>query len=170
MLADREGAGAVFDLAVAPAKRPGLLATVKDLSRGRQSPPAVLDWTGLDVSGDLPGFTTFAPPPSADGAAGLAYFDDSVEIVVTTAERDLAEATRVAVTAVVVCERVGADLRVVDVHRVGDGAHSAAGAWPSKEGNASAVRPPTRATAGLQPGVTTAHEVSGPTNSSTSRS
>lgn len=126
VLADRPAAGVVYDLAVAPTQRPGLLATVKDLSRGRPSRPAVLDWSGLAVSGDLPGFTTFAPAID-DGGATLPYFDDSIEIVVTAATRDPAEATRVATAAVVVCERVGADLRVVDVHRVGDDARAAAG-------------------------------------------
>ena len=126
VLADRPAAGVVFDLAVAPTQRPGLLATVKDLSRGRPSPPAVLDWSGLDVAGDLPGFTTFAPAID-DGRAALPYFDDSVAIVVTATTRDRSEAMRVATAAVVVCERVGADLRVVDVHRVGDAARAAEG-------------------------------------------
>ncbi|MEZ5246730.1 MAG: sulfotransferase [Acidimicrobiales bacterium] len=125
VLADRDAAGVVFDLTASSVEQPGVLAAVKDLSRGRQSPPALLDWSGLDLAGDLPGFTTFVPASDV-GAAGLPYFDRSVEIVVTSRRHDLEEAKRVASSAVVVCDRVGTELRVETVHLVGEPADAAA--------------------------------------------
>lgn len=121
LLADRPAAGLVFDLAAPAPARTGVLAAVKDLSVGRHELPAVLDWTGGDIRGDLPGFTTFVPAGDAAPAV-LPYFDDSIEIVVTTAAQDLAEARRVASTAVVVVERVGGDLLVDTVDRVRESA------------------------------------------------
>lgn len=123
-LADRPAAGIVFDLAAAPTERPGVLSAIKHLSTGRHSLPAVLDWTDLDIAGDLPGFTTFAP--AGDATSGLPYFDQSVEIVVTTARHDLSEALRVACGAVVVAERTGTRLVVEEVHAIGDRATAGA--------------------------------------------
>ncbi len=119
LVVDREAAGAVFDLTAAAPDRHGVLTALKDLCVGRHSLPAVLDWTDLSIADDLPGFTTFSP--AGDGGSTLPYFDDSVEVVVTTADRDLDEATRVAATAVVVAQRVGAELLVDAIHPVGDG-------------------------------------------------
>jgi sulfotransferase family protein len=97
-LADREAAGAVFDLTGgAQVDRRGLLAEVNELCAELESTPAVLDWTGLGIAGELPGFTTFEPPTHA----ALPYFDQSVDIVVTTRDHDAAESARVASVGVI---------------------------------------------------------------------
>ena len=119
LLADRPAAGAVFDLTARAGERPGVLATVKDLSAGHDSQPAVLDWTDLDIADDLPGFTTFVPALEST-ESGLPYFDASVDIVVTTSRRDVDEAKRVASSAVVIAERVGMALLVDRIERIGD--------------------------------------------------
>jgi Sulfotransferase family len=108
---DREAAGAVFDLTSGAAvERKGLLAEVNELCADLESTPAVLDWTGLDISGELPGFTTFQPPTPES----LPYFDQSVEIVVTTADHDRVEAARVASVGVITVSASGTKLTVVD--------------------------------------------------------
>ncbi|MEQ8841477.1 MAG: sulfotransferase [Acidimicrobiales bacterium] len=115
IMIDRPAAGLVFDLTSASESGRGLLAEVRDLTSGAASMPAVLDWTDLDIADDLPGFTTFSPPASPGSllSTTLPYFDDSVEVVVTTDGHDLAEAARVASTAVVVGTRRGREM-VVD--------------------------------------------------------
>jgi len=121
-VADREAAGAVFDLTVPSQGLRGLLAEVNDLSAGLDSLPAVLDWTGLEIAAELPDYTTFSPAAESNT---LAYFDDSVEIVVTTASHELAEATRVASRAVIICRHNGTDFEVERVesnHDVSAGA------------------------------------------------
>jgi len=121
VVVDRPGAGAVFDLTAASVDPQGALTVVKDLSMGRAAPPAVLDWTDLDISDDLPGFTTFAPAAGAMSAtAKLPYLDDSIEIVVTTGNHDVGEAIRVASIAVLVCARVGLELITERVEMVDD--------------------------------------------------
>jgi hypothetical protein len=98
-VADEPDAGMVFDLAEAavPGQRP-LGVEVEAATAALDHAPAVLDWTALDVAGALPGVATFRPPAGAD----LPYPDATIDVVVTTDDRDLDEARRVAAGPVIV--------------------------------------------------------------------
>jgi hypothetical protein len=80
---------------------------VAECRRRLGADPAVLDCTRrLGVADRLPGYTVFTPPGRLDvpaGGPGLPYFDDSVDVVVTSAADPFAmdEARRVARSAVV---------------------------------------------------------------------
>jgi hypothetical protein len=100
-VADEAGAGAVFDLtAPAAAGTRSLRAEVTELAAELPAAPAVLDLTATGVAAELPGFTTFRPPPGD----ALPYLDGSVDIVVVDRGGDTAEAARVASHAVVTVE------------------------------------------------------------------
>ena len=115
-VADVEGAGAVFDLtAPAVAGTRSLRGEVSRLAVGLAFAPAVLDWTDLDLAGELQGLATFRPPVGDR----LPYIDDSVDIVVVDAAHDLDEARRVASLGVVSVARGASGVEVlgVDVRR-----------------------------------------------------
>ena len=97
-IADEAGAGAVFDL-TAPALvgARSLRGEVSRLAAGAADPPAVLDWTDLDLDGELSGLATFRPPPGDR----LPYLDASVDLVVVDETHDRAEAARVAALGVI---------------------------------------------------------------------
>jgi sulfotransferase family protein len=109
---DEEGAGAVFDL-TEPAidSTRSLRGEVTRLGALCANAPAVLDWTDLDVAGELPGLATFRPPPGAE----LPYLDASVDVVVVDAAHDIGEASRVAALGVIVVApgASGVDVRSV---------------------------------------------------------
>ena len=118
LLADREAAGLVFDLASgAPVEQRGLLAEIGTVAARLGTAVAVLDWTIDGVAGELPGLTVFSPPVTA---STLPYFDESVEVVVACAEHDLDEARRVASAAVIIVSGSGAGLEVTSVESIGD--------------------------------------------------
>jgi hypothetical protein len=77
------------------------------------SPPAVLDWTDLDLAQRLPGRNLFVPPTPSDI---LPYLDRTIDVVVIDAHRPATEARRVAAGAVVTIarDRTGTH-RIVDV-------------------------------------------------------
>ena len=97
-IADEPDAGTVFDLdAAAGAAGQSLRNEIQRLTGGSAHTPAVLDWTELDIAGELPGVTTFRAP----GNAELAYLDRSIELVVRDEDHDESEARRVATLGVV---------------------------------------------------------------------
>lgn len=119
---DRSVAGIVIDLTASPSEgRRSLLAEVNELAADLASQPAVLNWSDIDITGELPGFTTFAP---ADPSS-LPYFDDSVEVVVVSSGRALDEARRVASVGVVVIDPEGSGLRVASVEAIASAEGSA---------------------------------------------
>jgi hypothetical protein len=135
---DDEGAGAVFDLA-APAVTGSrsLRGEVARIAGGLASAPAVLDWTDRDLATELPGLATFRPP---DGET-LPYLDASVDIVVVDDEHDVAEARRVASSAVITVATGPSGVEVAAVEHTGtaavDGAISEAPTvivWSSSTG------------------------------------
>ena len=90
---DRAQAGAVFDLTGrAEAGTRSLRTEVTEMAAALREAPAVLDWTDLGIAAELPGVTTFRPPPGDV----LPYLDASVEIVVVDGQRDPRQAARVA--------------------------------------------------------------------------
>lgn len=96
---DEEGAGAVFDLADAAVEGArSLRGEVVRLAAGLSRLPAVLDWTELDLAGELPGLATFRPPEGDR----LPYLDGSVDIVVVDEAHALDDARRVASLGVIV--------------------------------------------------------------------
>ena len=110
---DEPGAGAVFDLSTPAATGVrSLRGEVKRLATAGASVPAVLDWTGLDVAGELRDLTVFRPP---DGSQ-LPYLDRSIDVVVVDTEHDLSEARRVASVGVIVVAARGTsiDVRAVE--------------------------------------------------------
>jgi hypothetical protein len=110
--ADVEGAGAVFDLtAPAVAGSRSLRGEVSRLAVGLAFAPAVLDWTDLDLAGELQGLATFRPPLGDR----LPYIDDSVDVVVVDAAHDLDEARRVATLGVVSVARGASGVEVLGV-------------------------------------------------------
>ncbi len=112
---DEEGAGAVFDMAQAAGEGSrSLRGEVNGLAAGAVHIPAVLDWTSLDVAGELVGFATFRSPDDLR----LPYLDHSVDVVVVDEGHDLAEASRVAALGVIV---VAAGSSGVEVRRVEKG-------------------------------------------------
>ncbi len=118
-VADREGAGALFDLAERPTARAvSLRSAIDELSGERVDGPAVLDWTGSDIARELPGIATFCSP--RDDV--LPYVDHSVDVVVADETRDVAEARRVASLGVVVVSSDNSSVRVRMVHANGNGA------------------------------------------------
>ncbi len=113
---DDEGSGAVFDLATAAvAGSRSLRGEVNRIAGGLAAAPAVLDWTDRDLAAELPGLATFRPP----AGAVLPYLDASVDIVVVDEEHDVAEARRVASTAVITVANGSSGVEVAAVEGAG---------------------------------------------------
>jgi hypothetical protein len=117
VLGDDAG-GVVFDLTTRAESGPrSLRAEVAQLVASSTSPPAILDWTEVDISRELEGMTTFVPP---DGDT-LPYLDASVEIVVVNGSHDVREARRVASGYVITVESgTSGPLSVRTVEPIGD--------------------------------------------------
>jgi hypothetical protein len=116
LVADRPGAGLAFDLhepAAAGARSLG--AEVRAATAGLAHDPSVLDWTDLDVGGSFRDLATFRAPVGAT----LPYPDGIADVVVTTPDRDLAEAVRVSTGPVVVVEAAeGGGIEVRATHGI----------------------------------------------------
>jgi hypothetical protein len=112
---DRDGAGAVFDLSEAPpdSGTRSLRGEVSRLAEGLPYPPAVLDWTDLELAAELPGLATFLPPAGAT----LPYVDSSVDIVVVDEAHDIEDARRVAMLGVITVAHGGSGVDVRSVER-----------------------------------------------------
>lgn len=129
---DQPGAGLVFALDV-PARAGGrpLGVEVRTATAALDRDPSVLDWTspasGLNIAAALPGLATFRAP---EGIDSLPFPDDVADVVVVTADRDLAEAARASAGPVVVVQ-AGASgaIEVRSVQGVPD--RSPAGAAPT---------------------------------------
>jgi len=114
---DQEGAGAVFDLAESPAAGSrSLLGEINRLASGVTQIPAVLDWTGIGVAGELEGFAAFRSPDEVH----LPYIDHSVDVVVVDQAHDLDEARRVASLGVIVVAEGASGVEVLAVEVDGD--------------------------------------------------
>ncbi len=112
-IVDEEGAGAVFDLSEAASVGARSLAgEVSRLALGLGGIPAVLEWTSLDVAGELAGLAIFRSPDSDR----LPYLDHSVDVVVVDAAHDLEEARRVGALGVIVVAAGASGVEVCDVH------------------------------------------------------
>ena len=97
---------AIYSLHLDPRKAAeGAIATLKrvvaTLRTRSAREPSILDWrTGLEIADQLPELPVFVPPP---GGGRVPYLDRSVDIVVVVSNDDheLAEARRVATSAVI---------------------------------------------------------------------
>ena len=115
---NRARAGAVFDLTrPASTDERSLRAEVTRLVAGATTGPAVLAWTDLDVAGELPGVTTFRPPPGTE----LPYLDRSIDIVVVDEAHDAGEAHRVASAGVITVRGQAGGIDVRQVEPIGNG-------------------------------------------------
>jgi hypothetical protein len=125
---DTEGAGAVFDL-TAPAVdgARSLRGEVSRLAAGLLDAPAVLDWTALNLAGELQGLATFRPP----AGDRLPYLDGSVDIVVLDGVHDHDEARRVASLAVITVAAGASGVEVCAVE-ARDAARAADGSRPAR--------------------------------------
>lgn len=120
---DEEGVGAVFDLAEAAVDGArSLRGEVSRLAAGRPQQPAVLDWTSLDLAGELPGLATFRPP----AGDRLPYLDRSVDIVVVDEAYELDDARRVASLGVITVAAGASGVEVRDVEASSSGPAPAA--------------------------------------------
>ncbi len=133
-VADADGAGMVFDLtepAVTGSR--SLRSEVRRLAAPLTDPPAVLDWTDVDLAGELAGLATFRAPVGDS----LPYLDDSVDIVVVDEAHDHADAVRVAALGVITVASGASGVEVLDVEG-GSGPGSAAPrvlVWSSAAGS-----------------------------------
>jgi hypothetical protein len=121
---DQEGAGAVFDLS-APAVdgARSLRGEVSRLASGLPDAPAVLDWTDLDLAGELQGLATFRPPKGDR----LPYLDNSVDVVVVDGVHDFDDACRVAALGVITVAAGASGVEVRSVHACDDDDRRAGG-------------------------------------------
>lgn len=109
---DEPGAGAVFDLTERAVVGPrSLRGEVRRLAGALSDPPAVLDWTSLDLTRELPGVATFQPP----AGDRLLYLDHSVDIVIVDTAHNLEDARRVASLAVITVATGASGVEVRDV-------------------------------------------------------
>jgi hypothetical protein len=122
-LEDRDDAGAVFDLGEAPSDSGSrsLRGEVSRLAETLAYPPAVLDWTSLELAAELPGLATFLPP----AGDRLPYVDRSVDIVVVDEDHNLDDARRVASLGVITVSAGASGVDVRTVERVADAAAAA---------------------------------------------
>lgn len=127
LVADEEGAGLLFDVGT-PRVDDAVSATLVDALDGildgeRYAP--VLDWTAFGLGSHAKDRGIFAAPPDTDGE--LPYLDRSIDVVVVDDPEHVAEARRVATSAVVLAEPDQAGgIQVSRIERIADEPETAA--------------------------------------------
>jgi hypothetical protein len=104
LIADEEGAGLLFDVGtprVDEAASPSLVDALDGILDGERYAP-VLDWTAFGLGSLAKDRGIFAAPPDTDGE--LPYLDRSIDVVVVDDPAHIAEARRVATSAVLLAE------------------------------------------------------------------